>query len=52
MLTCKITVCGALGYKFRGDTADTDLNNLLTALVGGTYKFTPTVFSTGAVEFR
>ena len=37
----QFTLTGALGYKFRGDAADTDLNNVLTASAGGTYKFTP-----------
>jgi len=37
----RFTLIGALGYKFRGDTADTDFNNVLTASAGGTYKFTP-----------
>jgi hypothetical protein len=37
----QFTLIGSLGYKFRGDTADTDFSNVLTASAGGTYKFTP-----------
>lgn len=37
----QFTLIGSLGYKYRGDTADTDFNNVMTASAGGTYKFTP-----------
>ena len=36
----KFTLLGALGYKFRGNTADTSFNNVVTASAGATYKFT------------
>ena len=37
----QFTLIGAIGYKFRGDTPDTDFDNVLTASVGGIYSFTP-----------
>jgi hypothetical protein len=39
----KLTLLGSIGYKFRGDPTDVDLNDVLTASFGGTYKFTPDV---------
>lgn len=39
----EFTLIGSLGYKFRGDTGTTDFDNVLTASVGGTYRFTPKV---------
>lgn len=37
----QFTLIGSIGYKFRGDTPETDFDDVLTASVGGTYKFTP-----------
>jgi len=39
----EFTLIGSLGYKFRGDTSTTDYDNVLTASVGGTYRFSPNV---------
>jgi len=39
----KFTLLGSVGYKFRGDPAGTDLNDVLMASIGGTYKFSPDV---------
>jgi len=36
----KLTMLGSVGYKFRGDPSDVDLNDVLMAAVGGAYKFT------------
>ena len=36
---------GVLGYKFRGDPADINLNNSLLAFVGGSYRLTPSLKS-------
>lgn len=35
------TWVGSVGYTLRGDPSDIDLENVLQASVGGTYKFTP-----------
>lgn len=35
------TLLGSLGYKYRGDPADIDLDNVLMASAGGIYKFSP-----------
>ena len=37
----RFTLIGSLGYKFRGDTAETDFENVLMASVGGSYRITP-----------
>jgi hypothetical protein len=37
------TLLGSLGYKYRGDPTGIDLDNVLMASVGGTYKFSPYV---------
>ena len=37
------TLLSSVGYKFRGDPAGLDLNDVLMASLGGTYKFTPEV---------
>ena len=37
------TLLGSVGYKFRGDPAGLDLNDVFIASLGGTYKFTPDV---------
>ncbi|MDH3614366.1 MAG: hypothetical protein OEU90_04470 [Gammaproteobacteria bacterium] len=39
----QLTLLGSVGYKFRGDPTGIDLDNVLMASVGGTYKFTPDV---------
>ena len=35
------TLLGSVGYKYRGDPADIDLDNVLMASAGGVYKFSP-----------
>jgi hypothetical protein len=37
----KATLLSSVGYKFRGDPADFDLEDVLMASIGTTYKFTP-----------
>ena len=37
------TLLGSVGYKFRGDPAGLDLNDVFTASLGGIYKFTSDV---------
>jgi hypothetical protein len=37
------TLLGSLGYKYRGDPTGIDLDNVLMASVGGTYRFSPDV---------
>ena len=39
----QFTLIGSIGYKFRVDPTGLDLNNVLLASVGGSYKFTPDV---------
>ena len=39
----QLTLVGSVGYKFRGDPPGYDLDNVLMASVGSTYKFTPNV---------
>ena len=39
----QFTWLGSVGYKFRGDPTGIDLDNVLMASLGGTYKFTPDV---------
>ena len=39
----KLTVMSSVGYKFRGDPVGVDLEDVLMASVGSTYKFTPDV---------
>jgi hypothetical protein len=39
----QFTWLGSVGYKFRGDPTGVDLDNVLIASLGGTYKFTPDV---------
>jgi hypothetical protein len=39
----QFTLVSSVGYKFRGDPEGMDLDNVLMASVGGTYKFTPDV---------
>lgn len=39
----QLTLMSSVGYKFRGDPTDLDLDNVLMASLGGTYKFTPEV---------
>lgn len=38
-----LTLLGSLGYKYRGDPTGIDLDNVLMASVGGTYRFSPDV---------
>lgn len=37
----ELTLLGSLGYKYRGDPAGVDLDNVLMASVGASYKFAP-----------
>ncbi len=37
----KLTLLGSIGYKFRGDPTDVELDNAFTASVGGIYEFSP-----------
>ena len=37
------TLLGSLGYKYRGDPTGIDLDNVLMASAGGTYRFSPDV---------
>lgn len=46
------TLLGSVGYKFRGDPADLDLDDVLTASLGGIYKFTPDVNGGLFFDFR
>ncbi len=39
----QLTLVGSVGYKFRGDPAGLDLEDVLMASIGSTYKFTPDV---------
>ena len=39
----KFTLLGSVGYKFRGEPPGTDLNDVLMASIGGTYKFSTDV---------
>lgn len=39
----QFTLLGSIGYKVRGDPTGVDLNNVVMASAGGTYKFTPEV---------
>lgn len=48
----KLTLLSSVGYKFRGDPAGLDLNNVLMASLGGTYKFTPDVSGGLIFDFR
>ena len=36
-----VTLLGSLGYKYRGDSTGVDLDNVLMASAGGTYRFSP-----------
>lgn len=46
------TWMGSVGYKYRGDTADLDFDNVLLASVGGSYKFTPDVRAGMFLDYR
>ena len=48
----KFTWLGSAGYKFRGDPTGVDLNNVLIASLGGTYKFTPDVNAGVFFDYR
>ena len=39
----QLTLVGSVGYKFRGDPAEYDLDNVLMASIGSIYRFTPEV---------
>jgi len=48
----KLTWMGSIGYKFRGDPADLDFDDVLLASVGGSYKFTPDVRAGLFLDYR
>ena len=48
----QFTWLGSVGYKFRGDPAGIDLDNVLIASLGGTYKFTPEVNAGLFINYR
>lgn len=48
----QVTLLGSVGYKFRGDPAAADLNNVLMGSVGAIYKFTPALRSGLIFDFR
>lgn len=48
----KLTLLGSVGYKFRGDPVDYDLDDVLIASAGGIYKFTPKVNGGLVFDFR
>jgi len=48
----RLTLLGSVGYKFRGDPTGIDLDNVLMASAGGTYKLTPDVSSGLIFDYR
>ncbi len=48
----QLTLLSSVGYKFRGDPTGIDLNNVLMASLGGTYKLTPDVNVGMIFDFR
>jgi hypothetical protein len=46
------TLLGSIGYRFRGDPADIDLDDVLIASLGGIYRFTPDVSGGLFLDFR
>ena len=48
----QFTWLGSVGYKFRGDPTGIDLDNVLMASLGGTYKFTPDVNAGFFFDYR
>jgi hypothetical protein len=48
----KLTILGSVGYKFRGDPTDVELNDVVTASLGGIYKFTPDVRGGLVFDYR
>jgi len=48
----KFTWMGSVGYKFRGDPADLDFDNVMLAAVGGSYKFSPDVRAGVFLDYR
>ena len=48
----QFTWLGSVGYKFRGDPTGVDLDNVLIASLGGTYKFTPDVNAGVFFDYR
>ena len=47
-----LTLLGSVGYKFRSDPTGVDLDDVLMASVGATYKFTPEVRGGLIFDFR
>ncbi len=48
----KLTLMGMLGYKFKGDPPGRDLNNVIKASVGASYKFNDQYSSGMFVDFQ
>lgn len=48
----EFTWLGSVGYKFRGDPTGIDLDDVLMASLGGSYKFTPDVHSGFVFDYR
>ena len=48
----QFTWLGSVGYKFRGDPTGVDLDNVLMASLGGTYKFTTDVNAGFFFDYR
>jgi len=48
----RFTWMGSIGYKYRGDPAAVDFDNVLLASLGGTYKFTPDVRAGLFIDYR
>jgi hypothetical protein len=47
-----LTLLGSVGYKFRGDPAGVDLDNVFIGSFGGTYRFTPDVSGGVIFDYR
>ena len=48
----QFTWLGSVAYRFRGDTADVVLNDVLMASLGGIYRFTPRVSAGLFLDYR
>jgi hypothetical protein len=48
----KLTLLGSVGYKFRGDPAGVDLDDVFMGSLGGTYRFTPDVNGGVIFDYR
>lgn len=48
----KLTLLGSVGYKFRGDPTGVELDDVVTASLGGIYKFTPHVRGGLVFDYR